>query len=350
MGGAGNDRLGNLYYGVVPQNWGNDIFHGGSGNDTIHACTGSIAYGDAGNDSLFSSYLAGSNWIGYGGDGNDTIESYGPEGDKFFGERGNDSLDGNAGDDTLNGGAGNDTLNGGHYIFYGRYGYYRAAGNDILAGGNGNDVLDGGISYAEDLSGTVYDYYGLDAIDNDTLLGGAGNDTLYGQEDSDLLKGGNGNDLIYGGGEKTLQNRADGTPYNTDSNDTLIGGAGKDILIGGKGDDLLNGGAGSDRLNGYDYMTDKDTLIGGGARDVFVLGNASGACYLGADSNYAVIQDWQSIDRLEVFGSLDNYSLDKTANLVGTSGKDTQIFYNSDLIGILQDTTTISVSNNFVFV
>ena len=92
----------------------------------------SLAYGRAGNDTL------------YGSDGSE---------DTLYGNRGSDSLFGNGGNDSLFGGYGADYLSGG-------------AGADSLNGGAGNDIL---IGYG---GGTEPEF------DFDSLLGGTGADTF----------------------------------------------------------------------------------------------------------------------------------------------------------------------------
>ena len=74
-------------------NWfWHDTVSGGSGNDTI--------------------YLGLSGSVAYGNDGDDEIHG-GQDDDDLYGGRGNDTLDGGAGDDLLVGGPGNDTMRGG---------------------------------------------------------------------------------------------------------------------------------------------------------------------------------------------------------------------------------------------
>jgi hypothetical protein len=85
----------------------------------------------------------------------------------------------------------------------------------------------------------------------------------------------------------------------------------------------------------------------GSGSDVFVLRDSANSCYL--DYSYANIRDWSASDRLKTLGSVSNYSFDKTQNLVGSSGKDTQIFYQDDLVAVLQDTTTFTFSLSAVY-
>jgi Ca2+-binding RTX toxin-like protein len=136
-------------------------------------------------------------------------------GDRLFGTRGNDIVDGNRGNDRLFGQAGDDRLEG-------------DKGNDALAGGRGDDVL----------------------------LGGKGNDWACGGKGDDVLLLGAGGDRAFGsGGDDALLGEA--------GNDWLRGDLGDDTLAGGAGRDKLTGGSGSDTFqfafgNGSDIVTDFD--------------------------------------------------------------------------------------------
>jgi VCBS repeat-containing protein len=146
----------------------------------------------------------------YGGEGNDYLAG-GLQGDKLFGEAGNDRLLGGSGADELDGGDDNDTLSG-------------AAGNDTLLGGAGRDSLNGDAG-DDSLEG---------GEDNDTLNAGLGRDLLFGNEGDDRLDGGAGVDALVGGDGSDLM-------YGRDGNDVLIGGLHYDTLYGGTGADLLIG-------------------------------------------------------------------------------------------------------------
>jgi Ca2+-binding RTX toxin-like protein len=214
-----------------------------------------------------------------------------------------DNISGDAGRDTLFGLAGNDNLDGGN-------------DSDRLEGGNGNDTLFGGSESGPETT--------------DTLIGGRGNDSLRVSDfTNSLMRGDEGNDTLIGA--FYAQNIA-------------RGGAGSDSLTGGMFDDTLMGGNGND----YNSPPDKDTLVGGAGSDTYVLGNTSSVFYLG--EGYATIRSWNASDRIEIHDDISKYAFNKTKNIVGTSAKDTQIFYNNDLIAILQDATNISVGVNIIVV
>ena len=130
--------------------------------------------------------------------------------------------------------------------------------------------------------------------------------------------------------------------------DTLIGGSGNDSLVGGSGNDSLSGGTGNDILNGYSSGTEYDTLAGGTGYDTFVLGSSTSVYYQG--SGYAVITDWNyQYDYIQAKGSSSQYSL-RQENWAGTSALDTAIYYGSDLIGVVQDSTNVQFTRDFLFV
>jgi Ca2+-binding RTX toxin-like protein len=85
----------------------------------------------------------------------------------YFGNTGNDTLDGADGNDTLAAGQGDDLAIGGN-------------GDDVLAGNLGNDTIRGGLG-------------------NDVVFGGQGNDAIDGEGGSDLLTGDLGDDTLTGG-------------------------------------------------------------------------------------------------------------------------------------------------------
>lgn len=145
----------------------------------------------------------------------------------------------------------------------------------------------------------------------------------------------------------------------TNGNDVRIGGYGKDYifglggndyLYGRQGDDLLFGGSGNDRLVGSSsyFSRDRDRLWGGSGRDRFVLGNRWGSFYRG--SGYAIIEDWEGgVDKIELGRASGRYFI-RTQNITGSSALDTAIYYNNDLIGVIEDSTNVSIGRgDFVF-
>ncbi len=140
-------------------------FRGANGDDYFLNNTdiSSIAYGEAGNDTLIGG--AAADFL-FGGDDND----------RLYGQDGRDTIYGEAGNDVLYGGDDADRMNGGD-------------GTDAMFGQDGNDIMNGG-----DAKDNMYGGNG-----NDTMYGDAGNDNLFGQAGNDDMYGGAGTDNFYGG-------------------------------------------------------------------------------------------------------------------------------------------------------
>jgi Ca2+-binding RTX toxin-like protein len=212
--------------------------------------------------------------------------------------------------------------------------------------------------------------YGYGGNDNfwgnsaaDSLYGGMGDDSLFGGGEDDYLVGGAGNDYLNGyTGDDSLYGRyGNDTLYGDYGNDILSGGDGNDTLTGTQGDYILLDGRGNDSLVGYSsYITsiDFDTLTGGAGADTFVLGDSdrtpsSVYLFVGYQGDgYATITDFsrRQGDKIQVAGSITDYSLDKSVNLSGGSALDTGIYYGDDLIAVVQDTTRVYLSVDFNFV
>jgi Ca2+-binding RTX toxin-like protein len=147
--------------------------------------------------------------------------------------------------------------------------------------------------------------------------------------------------LAYGyGGADTLLGGSD--------NDTLYGGAGNDILDGGAGNDVVEGGSGNDTLDGG---AGNDTIRGGAGADIFGVGIAAGFGVSIDISSVDTIADFRRNqgDQIVVYGSLSDYSLDKTQNISGRKALDTAIYYQDNLIAVVQDTRQVSLLEDFIF-
>ncbi|MEH2205214.1 MAG: hypothetical protein V7K53_14230 [Nostoc sp.] len=176
----------------------------------------------------------------------------------------------------------------------------------------------------------------------------------YGTSLSDTIYGTSGNDVIYGypsSGYGSGPYDYDGYDYLSGSagNDELYGGNENDSLYGGSGNDALYGGAGNDRLDGYATSgVEYDTLVGGSGSDTFVLGGSWGVSY--QDFGFATITDWNaSVDYIQTIGNSSQYSFGYS-NWSGSSLIDTEVYYGSELIAVVQDTTNVSLSRDFIFV
>ena len=260
--------------------------------------------------------------------GSSAIDGYGNSLNNIIGgNAGNNNLYGREGNDVLLGRDGNDHL-------------YGDSGTDILSGGNGNDFLSG---WSED----------------DSLIGGAGNDSLYGDSGIDTLDGGEGDDLLFGHTDNPNVINVLGSDNNPDY---LYGGTGNDSLYGGNGDDYLNGQRGNDYLIGGDgndvliggYGAEYDTLSGGAGSDTFVLGIVVptpltwyySVSYLG--DGHALITEWEpQLDKIQIVDNICKYSL-QFENWSGSCALDTGIYYGNDLIAVVQDSTNVSIQQDFI--
>jgi Ca2+-binding RTX toxin-like protein len=276
----------------------------------------------------------------YGGGGNDSFQLQAND-DWGNGESGNDYFEGGSGSDTIYGGSGNDELKGG-------------VDKDSLYGGIGNDILWGvGSSSTSD----PLDFDGGNYLEgnegNDTLYGGGGNDTMYGGTDDDYLDGWEDDDILYGGNDIAGLDSGNDVLVAWKGNDTLYGGDGNDWLDGSYDNDALYGGDGNDTLIGYGGGTERDTLVGGANADQFVLGVNAGALYFGDGSaGYATIVDFHKNsqgDQIIVYGIKDDYWLDTSSNFSGNSTNDTAIYYQNDLIAVVEDKIYTSRSDLLTF-
>jgi Ca2+-binding RTX toxin-like protein len=364
QGLAGDDGL----YGEA----GRDTLEGGSGNDTLDGGTGrdmmiggtedDTYYVDQSNDgvmenanegidTVFASadfalsndveHLTLTGFTAVNGTGNslDNILTGNILANVLDGQDGNDTLDGSSGGDTMIGGLGDDV-------------YYVSSPFDVVT-----EYLNEGID-------TVFSTGSLtlaDHVENLSLVGGAGT-------------AGTGNELANSITGNALANTLDGEAgrdelFGLSGNDTLNGGADNDTLWGGTGDDSLLGGGGSDRLIGYGggfdlsggFSLEFDTLDGGtaaGVADTFVLGTANTLYYTrsllvfggGGVEEYATITNWQpEIDKIELTGQASDYTLTGAA-FSGGAELDALIYKGDDLIAVVQDTTNLMISRDFVWV
>jgi Ca2+-binding RTX toxin-like protein len=125
--------------------------------------------------------------------------------------------------------------------------------------------------------------------------------------------------------------------------DTLIGGAGNDVLSSTSGgNDSLVGGVGNDIF----YSTGGVTFVGGFGADTFVTNT-----YYGQRTGITTITDFsrRQGDKIQLGNGTNrrNYSLEQSENLLGSSALDTAIYYQDNLIAIVQDTTRVTLTTNF---
>lgn len=239
----------------------------------------------------------------------------------LIGNSGRNYLRGNGGRDVLNGGAGDDTLEGGvgddYYVV-------DSLGDKIVdSSGTGIETVlaslswDLRVSYQPGNPGARNEP-GVEMLDHLTLLGGnAINGT--GNKLSNTIKGNNSRNELYGLG-------------------------GSDQLTGLGGDDILSGGGTT--------QNEKDVLTGNSGADTFILATSRSNFYVGDGTNgYALLTDFNSTenDKIQLRGIRSDYSIEGGYFGVGDANiRDTLIYRGNDLIGVVQDRSSIS-DQSFVF-
>jgi Ca2+-binding RTX toxin-like protein len=229
---------------------GNDVAFGGEYADTLFGDTGTLADSGGGNDILFGdhgrlyphrSLLA--NFASRNFFATDTGNGSAAEGDRIWGESGDDVILGEQGDDRLFGGSGNDDIIGGSNVAGAvdelavtnvAATQAGAAINDLIDGGSGDDAIAGdnaiiwrrtSIASArfQVLPGTVI-YSSTDTTDTVNVTGTPQNDP---------------NGVV--GRDITLLDHSDTTPVGLYGNDVIAGGAGNDLAFGELGNDVIQG-------------------------------------------------------------------------------------------------------------
>lgn len=389
-GNGGNDNLfGGADHDLLTGGLGNDLLHGGTGNDTMRAGIGNDTYVVMDADDQVIENI---------GEGTDTVRAhinytltanvdnlvlqeavfyaeYGDNSTTFVapsrgtGNALDNRIEGNSRGNTLSGIDGNDTIwgQGGADFIQG------GTGNDVLFGGDGGDWLDGGDDndwlYGDAdndilLGGNGYDFLN-GGTGSDTMIGGAGNDSYTVDHINDIVRESpdSGIDSVFASVSYTLTDNVENLNLSGSENISGTGNSGNNQIYGNRGDNNLVGGTGNDTLSGYEWATSEyDTLTGGAGSDTFVLGDSEGSHYTGSD--YAIIKDFDAnassifplfldfeYDTIQVSGSLSDYTLSQQSWAgVGSVALDTVIYKGTDVIGIVQDTTNVSLNRNFLVV
>ncbi|MEG4009837.1 calcium-binding protein [Microcoleus sp. Pol11C1] len=186
-----------------------------------------------------------------------------------------------------------------------------------------------------------YDHKGTGFINAE---GKEGNDTIFGNTKNDIISGDSGKDKLYGwtGNDALYGDEGDDWMSGGDGNDVLFGGTNNDTILGGNGNDTINGSGNISLYNSNEY----DVLNGGNGNDTFVVGGELKNYYQGV--GHAIIQDYNSAnDYIQLKGSASSFRLDKTRNLAGGAGIDTQIYSGNDLLAIVQDTTNLQLTSHY---
>jgi len=130
------------------------------------------------------------------------------------------------------------------------------------------------------------------------IPGTAGDDQLFGEDGDDILTGLAGDDLLEGGAGADQLDGGEG-------DDTVRGGSGNDIIFGGSESDLLDGGSGNDRLDGGEGQ---DILVGGSGSDVLFGRGGADIMRGGADNDFYLLEDGDTIEELAFGGHDEVYS------------------------------------------
>ena len=192
-----------------------NYFFGEGGNDAIDGAAGFDISAYWFSEQPINANLATNTATGEGTDTFADIEGIAgsiAHGDTLVGGDSNDYLDGDGGNDTLTGGGGDDWFIGG-------------LGNDIIDGGAGTFDLVQALNYAPVSINLATGTATGDG--SDTLTG---IESMYGTDFADILTG------------SDLANRIFGWA----GDDTITGGAGDDLISAGDGTDSVDGGAGTD--------------------------------------------------------------------------------------------------------
>jgi Ca2+-binding RTX toxin-like protein len=323
-GGSGNDSL----YGGD----GEDTLRGGAGNDllngqgNVNGTTFDYAdYRDA-TGALTANLATGTATAA--GVGTDTLVAI----EGLFGTEYNDSMTGGATADVFFGNLGNDTIDGGaDFDFVGYNQVPLASGvnvnlaTGIVTGGAGNDLLSnienvGGSELADTLTGNAGNNFLRGRGGNDTIDGGAGNDRAAydranGAVQVSLLtntsSGADGVDTLIGIENLRGGNFGDTLTGNDSANDIqgrggvdfIVGNGGNDSLFGEDGDDSISGDAGADFIRGG---SGNDTMDGGLVFDLVNLDDGNSLSY--SDAPGGIVLDAEAGTASDGFGSTDQFT------------------------------------------
>lgn len=349
-GSADIDGNGNSGDNIITGNSGDNTLDGEGGSDTLIGKTGDDTYIIGAEDTVVETENQGTDTIRTGfsytlGDHLENLVLTGASNIDGAGNTDDNALTGNTGDNTLDAGGGNDTLDGGagtdiligglgndtyvlndldtiteaddegtdtvrsslsytlgsnleHLVLTGSAninGTGNNAGN-VITGNAGDNVLDGDVGndtalYLHSAAGYRIDYLSngdIEVVDINTVNGDTGTDRLVNIESVWF------SDQRYQIAVIPLENGASALSITgTNSDDTIVGGAGSQILDGLGGNDTLIGGAGN------------DIYIGGSGNHILEYANG------GTDTLKSHSSSWLSNEYLE------NLVLTGTANISG---------------------------------
>lgn len=330
---------------LIYANVENITLFGGGGDGGLSVYGRSTAYGQDGDDNIYSE-AGGLNTM-YGGRGSDQFISVSSEGDRLYGEDGND-----------------------HFFIAGDKAVYVSGGtgkDDLSIDGYSNN--EDGIYFKWDAASDIQKFEnvvftGIESVGfvgsffDDYIETGSGDDTIVGLGGIDFLSGGGGNDTISGSdfgysimlggsGDDTIKINLDGKSadggtgvdtivldfrndlyfsnyfeFYSDGRSVVLDGVGESQFVnfesvnltGNSGDDVFYGGSFADRLMGHDGS---DSLDGRGGNDSLDGGYGSDSLF-GGDGNDTLAGGYEGDDWLEGGAGSDRLS--------GGSGNDTFVF------------------------
>jgi Ca2+-binding RTX toxin-like protein len=316
LGGSGYDILSGIEN-VIATSF-NDVIIGTAEANIINGGAGvdMVSY-EAATSAVSVNLMVGTVTGGAGADRLIAIES-------AMGSVYDDTFIGSAAANRIDGSAGMDTVD---------YGLATSAvavniDSGVVTGGAGLDRLIG----IENINASGFDDTVVGNALNNRIFGRDGLDKIYGAAGDDYLVGDAGNDILYGGDgvDSLLGGLGDDKLYGDAGNDTLIGADGRDVITGGLGDDKIYGDAGNDTIS----AGDGHDVVSGGLGDDVILGDA-GNDSINGGMGYDTIRGGDGNDVIAgaedydtVYGGLGNDIIsgdDGNDTLYGEAGADTLI-------------------------
>ena len=276
-------------------------YYGDDGDDVIN--------GSAGNDTIYAG--AGDNIVD-AGDGNNYIIA-GSGDDQITAGVGKDTLDGGGGTDTLIGGSGDDT-------YYYNIGYGAVTIDDLADASGGNRIVFGENIKPGDLSLSIESDFLVVSVGNngDSIkLTNFNPDDAYGAHAVEYYEFADWHVLTYSQlidkGFDILGTEGEDVLIGTSASDRITALGGDDILMGGRGNDILSGGGGNDTYD-FNLGDGVDTIVdtansGFGNIVQFGTGITLSDLILTAEQNTLIVKVGQGGDelRLEGFNPDDVY-------------------------------------------
>ncbi len=337
-GGTGTDLIIETYSGSTGISFQlSNALLSGFGDDTLSGIEAASLTGGSGDDTLDACTFTAGNVTLIGNNGADSLVG-GSGDDLLTGNSGNDSLTGNAGSDTFNPGGGTDQL-----IEVAASGGFTLTTSSLM-GTSGTDSVIGSAGSLERASltgasgGVTLDASAFTVSGGSvTLIGGSGADTLIGGDLSGMtnfLTGGAGNDTITStdGTDRIVESLDDDFTLTRTSLATTSSGTDTLVVdtVSGSGDFeevYLTGGASANDLDASAFTVTgaSVTLDGGGGDDTLKGGDQSGQTNVltGGTGNDTIIST-AGTDRIVESGDVD-FTLTSSSLFSSLTGTDTLV-------------------------